>query len=268
MKNENHRALFDAVTDLDADLIEEAAEPRTIRFPKRIRRIAAIAAVIAILMTALLWPSEENYITGPGVLVVRAYELDEPMLSEENSAILEEGIVLPLQYNWTPAINIVNGLPLKLSIPDDTYANMRISFDIRLSGGSFQLQGSPFVSSRYEYMRKAYLGDKFTIENDTRIYWVPWSYTANHAKKEYTFNEMCNDSRVFVDIIIYADAHIIGYAVVEIFDVYAGTSSSGFMYSAKILKLISFPEVHGTFQPVSEEYVTKQMELSHQDISE
>lgn len=53
MNNKNHRALFDAVSDIDDDLIEAAAAPKVLSFTKRILRVAAIAAVIAILMTAL-----------------------------------------------------------------------------------------------------------------------------------------------------------------------------------------------------------------------
>lgn len=64
MKQQNQtRALFDAVTDVDAEWIEEAAEPRTLHWSRPVLRIAAIAAVLALLLTALLWPGNDQNVS-------------------------------------------------------------------------------------------------------------------------------------------------------------------------------------------------------------
>lgn len=48
-----NRALFDAVTNIDEDLIAEAGAPRSLSFPKNIKRIATIAAVFLLIFGML-----------------------------------------------------------------------------------------------------------------------------------------------------------------------------------------------------------------------
>ena len=61
MKQPNtHRALYDAVTNMDPAMIEEATVPR--KTLPTVKKIAAMAAVVALLLTMFFWPkTEENY---------------------------------------------------------------------------------------------------------------------------------------------------------------------------------------------------------------
>ena len=61
MKGPNqNRALFDAITNIDDDLIDEAAAPRVLKFPDVVRKIAAVAAVLAIICTLFLLDGKES----------------------------------------------------------------------------------------------------------------------------------------------------------------------------------------------------------------
>lgn len=61
MKGPNqNRALFDAITNIDDDLIDEAAAPRVLKFPDVVRKIAAVAAVLAIICTLFLQDGKES----------------------------------------------------------------------------------------------------------------------------------------------------------------------------------------------------------------
>jgi hypothetical protein len=68
-------------------------------------------------------------------------------------------------------------------------------------------------------------------------------------------------NQVFVDVILRADNHIIGYAVIEILHV--ATSRFGYSYHTCMLKSVSFPKVEGEYQKVSEKYVKEQIQLVH-----
>lgn len=244
---------------------------------RMVRRVVACAAVLAILLTALLWPNtEESYITGPGVLVVRAYEAEAPTLSEEYSKILEEGITLPPEYTWVPNMSLICpatlGLPLSFSIPEDTYVGMEITFEIWVSGGDFEhldyyYEFSDYFLGRddsvdsYDISKARYFGGHFTIPNNKTIYWRSTGHVFDDINREMHYIELDSD-QVFVDVIVRADNYIVGYAVIEIRDV---GHEKKFTYNTRMLKSVSFPQIDGHFQKVSEKYVKEQIELIHND---
>ena len=234
------------------------------------KRAIACAAVLAIVLTAILWPAqEENYITAPGLLTVRAYALDGEEISDVNSTVLTEGIELPLSYNWAPNINVVPGLPLNLSLDESGFEGMNITFEVTVSDGSFRQKWPvDFSKSEYEAQKGKYLGTQFTVKNDHTIYWLPWVWKENKAKKEFVLQDTYADYGAYVDIIIRADDLIIGYAVVEIYAVNEIlVTPEGYKiaspYSARILEIISFPKVDGEFQNVSESYVEGAIAKAH-----
>ncbi len=279
--NNQKRALFDAVTNIDEDMIAETGTPRLLTFPNNIKRVAAIAAALAILITAVaLWPTEENYITGSGVLVVRAYAADTEEFTEENSVVLEEGITLPQKYAFDGSVSFVdNGMSLMFSIPEGSYEGMEITFECILSEGSFELDlmlvceglhqeevslllENMAHDNGYLYWSKAYLGDHFTVNNNQRMYWVPYTMIFDHDKQEYKNAGIFSGKQAFVDIIIRADNYIVGYAVIEFYGD-ANTADQDGHYSryyARMLKTESFPQVDGKYQKVTREFVEAQFQ--------
>lgn len=264
MKSDRSKVLFDAITGIDEDLIDEAASPSRLHPARPILRVAAIAAVLVLVITALLWPKEENYVTGPGILVARAYELEEPFLSEENSTILEEGITLPLSYNWTPAISVASqGLPLDLSIDADELQGKDITFEIMVSDGSFYQSAHSHVESIIDGIKQTYLGNSFRIGNQRRIYWDPGLLEIDDQTQEISYTPL-SGNHAFANIIIRADKWIIGYAVIEFYEVNGLSGEKGWYYNARMLKSVSFPQINGDFQRVSEKYIAEQFQLIHE----
>lgn len=274
--NQN-RALFDAITDLDDDLIVEAAAPRMLPWPVMAKRIAAVAAVVAILLAALLWPaSDENYVTGPGLLVVRAYAVDEDNITDANSTILKEGVELPFEYYWCPAMSVgPSGVPLKFSLSEEEYPDKSITFEIFLDGGSF-LQPNPDFDWR-DYINlpewtepdipaNFELSGHFTVENNEVLYWQPRTYVKDPITNETIDSFLPDGPSFYADIIIRADDHIVGYAVVEFFQYDRKPYSEGGIpsYSACVLVTASFPKVEGEYQNISTDYMSRLFEKIHE----
>ena len=87
MKSDKTKALFDAITGIDEDLIDEAASPSRLHPARTILRVAAIAAVIALLMTALLWPDKDGNVAPYFSVYVYANETDCEKLTLYSSVI-------------------------------------------------------------------------------------------------------------------------------------------------------------------------------------
>lgn len=258
--------------DLKKEVLMMKSKSKT-DFRQLARRLAVCAAALALLIgTVFLWPaSEENYITAPGVLVVRAYEAEAPTLSEEYSKVLEEGIILPPEYTWNNSISLVCpatlGLPLTFSISEDVYLNMEITFEILVSGGDFESQDylSKYIDyflglddsvDSYDIFKVRYFGGHSTISNNKTIYWRDMGHVFDDADREMHYVEL-ELEQVFVDVIVRADDYIVGYAVIEIRNV------EEFTYSTRMIKSASFPKVDGNYQKVSEGFVKEQMERIH-----
>lgn len=234
-------------------------------------RLAAMAAVIAILIGVVtLWPgSEENYITGPGLLSIRAYALDEREISEANSTVLEEGVELPWKYAWSPALNVVRGLPIQLDFPDECFDDAIITLQISTTGGSFY--GEPVryldpVTQKYE-LANNYLGDSFSVSNHKKIFWFLTSKKYDSQTQEYTPNGEIARGSSYVDIVIRADGQIVGYAVVEIYELQRDGVPDGvptLSYKARVVEMASFPKIDGEYQFVTMDYMSKLFKEIHE----
>lgn len=89
MKSDKTKVLFDAITGIDEDLIDEAASPSRLHPARPILRVAAIAAVIALLMTALLWPDKDGNVAPYFSVYVYADAENntEPLTNQAESAV-------------------------------------------------------------------------------------------------------------------------------------------------------------------------------------
>ena len=243
-----------------------------------VRRAVACAAVLALLLTMFFWPTEVEtedgeIITASGLLSVKAHAIDAEGNATVESVVLEEGIVVPMEYTYDPAISVLSkalGLPFQFSVLAEEYTDQEISFEIYLSGGDFEHLGylaefsdyflglDDSVDS-YDVSKARYLGEHFTIPNNKTIYWRATGHVFDDEKREIQYIELDTD-RVFVDVVIRADEHIVGFAVIEICDM--GVENR-FVYNTRLLKSVSFPQVDGCFQRISEKYVKEQIQLIH-----
>lgn len=249
-----------------------------------IYRAAAMAAMLAILLTAALWPrrSEDGeLIIAPGVVRVYAYDLSSGAdVSQPVCVALEEGVEMPYEYGWHITSNIVPGLPITLSMPESEFEGAQITFEVSVNGGEFfRKLGGKYGMHRFG---PAYLGQHFTVENNQTIFWwnnltdlENWGeeYDEDRIREEleasmtggttgYTFPDVIPflAGKAYADIIIRADAHIVGSVRMVI---YADNMSLpigseeylGCRYYAKLLSSVSFPMLNGEYQDVNREQI-------------
>ena len=279
MNSEEFSKALEHISEPFIDSAAYAYENRGHRRRKymRLLRVAAIAAVLALLLTVLsFWPvGEENYVLGPGLLVVRAYGAEDNTNIPVEGVVLEEGICLEA-LSWNMLSNRP-GLPISLHFPEAEYGGMDISFEIMLSGGSFYRQMSPFdengnLEDAYTNRKKSYLGDHFSVDNFERLYFQPYSTTFDDNTQSGV-NTWIDGRKVFVEIIIYADTHIVGYSVIAFYanldpsfaqsPEFEGMDPAMLRWSAfgaELLEAKSFPLVSGRFQNVDREYLETQFE--------
>lgn len=250
--NNQKRALFDAVTNIDEDLIAEAGAPRSLSFPKNIKRIAAMAAALAILITAVeLWPADNEpqdlgFLTMPGVIKVYAYDMAGGTELEDMK-----------KFELTDGGNVTSGclilgvslakyghLPLTFEVDDSQFEGADIKISINLNYGSFwKKNDEPRTDENInDYENYLLLGRNFTIQNGETIFWSPYD------DREVTMKEVVSgDGGMFADVILYAECYPIGYMVIEIVEMQPT------VYCARLLVSHCFPKVNGEYQNVTED---------------
>lgn len=302
------RVLFDAVTGIDEDLIDEAAAPRMLAFPRRVLRVASIAAILALLLTWLLWPGEiktdedGNIISAPGMLVVRAYALDENTNTPIEEVILEEGVEFAPYVHYHQGMSRAQWITFDFYLDESAYHNMNITIELETDAGIF----SSKTKFAYLFDEKipgileillSHDGQHFTTDNSARVWWEPYGFDYDHLKteidkacltpfgydydrleeaietgrfdKNYAYKSLdFENSPSFIDVIIRADEHIVGYGVIEIRDLndYTGRPyAHDWHFSFTMLTMVSFPQVDGQWQSVTKEYVTQQIQQIHEN---
>lgn len=245
----------------------EAEEYEKKQRPAWLRLVAAAAVVALVIGVLAFWPTgEKEYVTGPGLLTIRAYALNENEISDINSTVLEEGVELPWEYVWSPAINVMStGLPIKLEFPEAEFEGAKISLEVTVSGGSVfgeSVRLRDPATGKYYWSDHPYLGATFTIENNSTLYWQFFSTKFHVLKNEYTHGSPFARGKSYLDIIIRADDYIVGYAVVEIYEL-PKEEAPAFRYKARVLSIISFPQVEGAYQVISRKDVYNKMNETH-----
>ncbi len=237
----NVKKSSDAMNELDSKYIDEAlnysATKKSGRFsPKWIRRCMIAACLcVALVIGVLIQPPNSNVVTSSGFLTITAYAA-----SSDEELVMQEGIELPVDYNWSLAMSSRPGLPLKLTTSEHPNA----TFEVSVEGGTLFLWESNQIS---------YLESPFNAENGTTIYWTNLSRTNGNNFDRYS------ESEAYISIIIREEENIIGYAVVQIYtnDMKNEPAQN---YSAKLLKSVSFPMVNGTYQKITSEYIATEIE--------
>ena len=274
---EKMNAAMEQVTDdylLEAEEYEKKSRPTWVRF-------AAAAAVLALVIGAIaFWPAgEQDYVTGPGLLAIRANAAEVSEDIEE--ILLEEGIILPATFEYRIDTNVAEVLPITLSIPADAYPNMDITFEVSTMDGIF-LKAEPYDPNAphnapgatvLDMIVGTFYGQHFELPNNTSMEWTPaglnYDYVVAELKKGVTFDQL-QDEKIntcfsnnpsYMDIIIKADQKIVGYAVIEIREVNGVLGMWARNFTIEVLKIVSFPRINGKLQKVSEEYVLSQINL-------
>lgn len=277
MKQSNtHRALYDAVSQIDPILIEEATAPK--KTLPAVKKIAAMAAVLALLLTMFFWPNrEEGYITAPGLIKVYAHELDDSGNEIIESVALEKGVVLTPEYVFRTDTSYRPQFPIFFEVEHEKYKSEEIVLEISTNSGIFykhrpgdlSMIGKPPI----EQLLYHYYGQHFSVTADQPFCWEPDGFDYAFMKEQYAkgntdFSEVYKligfeENPSYFDIIMWADGEIIGYCIIEVNRFETDISQYAHRFSFEVVAMVGFPMVDGKLQNVSYEYVQKQIQLIH-----
>ena len=129
MKSDKTKALFDAITGIDEDLIDEAASPSRLHPARPILRVAAIAAVLVLVITALLWPGNGEATPYFFVYVYADAENNtEPLTNQAQSAVSN----IITNDAWNPAFGQTTpaeprfGVGVEFNSLTENYKNFKV----------------------------------------------------------------------------------------------------------------------------------------------
>lgn len=242
-------------------------------------RVVAGAAIFVLLLAMLLWPQKEKaYITGPGILTVKAFAVDENGMPVTESENLEVGVAFrpKIAYNPTDIGRI--HFPFTFSVEESLYPGMDITLQISTDAGIFYKNEpyDPNLAPDTPYILRAfaqYYGQNFTVDIDKAVYWQPNGFDYAYMQAQIESGNMDYDSAYkehgftknpsFIDVIIRADAQIVGYCVIEIREVDHAPGNRVRSFRFELLRVVSFPQVNGIWQDVTLDYVQSQIDQLH-----
>lgn len=267
MKRETFDQAFEQISD---GLLEDALNVYNKKRSRRQlwMRVAAVAATVAIVLTATLWQGKTpdgEIVSAPGILKVYAFDLVEAGgrdISKLEGVEMKEGIEFPSNIGWGWSMNLYPGLPIKFSVPDEYYGDATISYNITVDNGEFFRKYT--METGFFWWGDAYLGQDFGLENHQTIFWHPMETSSESIittkdplaappQPEYTYFE---GEKAFAKVTVYADDHIVGAALIEI---YASKEDKSW-YQAKLLGTVCFPQIEGKYQCVTQTHVSEYME--------
>lgn len=252
--NNTHRALYDAVSQIDPNLIEEATAPK--RVLPSWKKVAAVAAVLALLIGLAFAPSEntnevEKIVIAPGILKVYAYDLSTG--TEISNMVRYElsDSVIGDTCEWTSITNSLYGLPLTLEIDEKAFDLANITFEVSVTHGGFygDIHNDKYKKDKNDpvaKMKDVNFGKEFTIENGETIFWSDRALIVEAAEKGISYYEyVAKIGSIDVNIVIKCNSHIVGYALIKI------ESKREGWFTASAEKIVHFPKVDGEYQVVT-----------------
>jgi len=245
---------------------EKKSDSRAWRIVARAAVCAAV--VVAIVLTAVLWPKEEgpgNQLDTPSTgttaaptmpttpiaptqtqgyelvkltNVVKVYTCDVRTVDIEE---LEEYEISESEFRWRAVWSVTKdeanketptfGRPITFQIPEAYFGAAEITFHISSEQEGFC--------------------NELMLENGEVFYLAKQIDTETKRK----LREEKADKDIYLDVIIYADENVVGYGVISFYM----CSRNGYCYAYKS-KMVLFPMLDGEMQNVSEEYVRQRIE--------
>lgn len=271
----NSEQFSQALEGISEHLVDKAATvyDRTAKKRRIVRRLlhGACAAVLALalLIGVVLWPAEDiQVVSAAGILKAYAYDLENAAgadVSKLEGIEMQEGVELPSNIGWGAPMNLYPGLPMTLSVPESYFGDAKIILRISVDGGEYFRKFTQ--QTGYHWWGDAYLGQSFEVENHQMIFWHfietdsasvggAWD-SKNPIEGQIPKLTYFEGEKAFTEITILADGHIVGAALIEI---YADVSRP-LWYLAKLVGSVTFPQINGEYQHVTEEYVKEQMAI-------
>ena len=248
----NGEALSAALSGLPEAMIAEAMTPQRKSHVIPWLRLAACIALIAAILAGSL-PYSNEIVTAPGILMVMVYAEGNGDCYE--SVKLETGVTFPCGSAWHPGTNAVPGLPVTLLIVEPDFRNSSIQFEISIDGGCFiRLPDSESRGFLDTYNGQPILyPDNFTVGNCSTIYWL------ENGSIDF------DGDIAYVDIVIYQEDNIVGYAVLRIDRVYDPDCGRTNSFCITLVDSVAFSKIGGHYQNVPESYVRNRIEEVKRD---
>jgi hypothetical protein len=279
-KQELNRALshIHASADLKREVLTMKSNPNP-NFRLIAKRAAVCAAALALLIgTVFFWPaSEENYVTAPGLITVRAHEVDDTGNATIESVALNEGVVFTPEYVYRTDASYREEFPFFFQIEHELYSPEEFMLEVSTNSGIFYKHSPGDLSmigkSPVEQLLYHNFGQHFTVNADEALYWKPDGFDYAYMKEQFengntdvmqVYKEFgFNSSPSYFDIIIRAGENIVGYCVIEVHRSETDISPYAHRFSFEAVAVVGFPMVDGKYQKVSYNYVQTQIEKIH-----
>lgn len=233
-----------ALTALPEEMVAEAMEPA-----HRSRSFSWLRlAVCAVLVLGLFfgfWPMQPEIVTAPGLLTVTVYAMDDSgssaVISEPSSGLVD----FPWEdWKWGPGVNAAPGLPILLSIE----GKENVDFKVTVNGGSVMREKSGVAVYGTAFVQET---ETFQTENHCKLYWNCW---------EPGYSEMFTGHTAYLDVIVYENDYIIGFAVIGISRENDDQTETSWSFSLELLSSSFFPLIHGYHQKIEENTVRAMIE--------
>lgn len=244
-----------ASDDLSRKVLSVEKDQKKVGFAWRpaVRVATSVAVVAALLLTVVLWRSHEDggepgIVAMPGIIQAFACEMTDPenetVLVNYDFNIAANAMINNVQY---PTIISEHGLGMKIMVDEQTLQDSKITFDLSCQHGSFytweKMEVSPHAKTVVTH------GQAVSLENEQYVYW--------RAEKTMLWTKFLDEQGgIYINVIVRADEHIVGYAI---FEIVAQDELMQF-YGIAMRESVYYPKVDGQFQEITEEYVQSQMD--------
>lgn len=246
--------LSKAMNAVPDDMLQEAMEvKKKSRTGWTIFRAAAcLAVVVGLLLATLGGGGEGDVVSMPGVMKAYAYEVKDEKnvdFSKLEEFAFVENQIKPGQNMWNPFTNYE--LAITPVVNEVNLLDYIITFDVSTKYGL--LVGNYHDREKYKSYADAEMGKYATIDNGETLYWEGYEPNPD-GESRYKKVEPGADA-IYVDLIIKADTHIIGYAIFEIIPL-----GDGLAYTGMLVHSVYYPMVNGQFQTITEDFVRQEIE--------
>jgi hypothetical protein len=232
--------ILEALNEIsDAYILEAATPPRkkALTLRRGIAFAAAAAAVLALVLSIPFLNTDNEIVTAPGVITVKAYS-EDPV--DPIEITMQEGYVYEISNRWFSSYAPGTGFTLNAPQQDDTQLTVQITPSV---GFLFSVQ-----PAGRNYCRS------LTVPNGSNISWCPVRLFTEHVEEDRAAAK--DQSAVYLRLILLEDGNITGYAVVSILH------SADNKDKLSLLQSVSFPKTDGKYQSITMKYVNAQMDAT------
>lgn len=271
--------ISEALGDISDELLVSAMQPGKKRRQRTYVDLAvaalAAASVLVLLVFGLRQSPQKALQTAPGVITVLAHELDDSGKLTDQTQVLEEGEIFEPQKQQQRNENQI--FPLSFLVDESQYPGMDLQLQVAATVGIFtknELLGKD-AEDLPEALRLLlqHYGQQYEADIGENIYWqtdgFDYLFMQQQTQKgNYDLETVYRDldfekGPSYILVTLQADEHIVGFCHIKITLADPSVSAENRQFRFQIIASVSYPQVDGQWQDVSEEDVHQHM---HQEL--